>query len=107
MADAFRELTDAGVSRNTLKSLRRTLQPLLGPSAPAAAKGLLSIPEIRARSSGAVMFVDVIADVRADLLMRETSEVEELIRTSLTSAWREIFEVRVQFRVQDDKIEAK
>ena len=101
LADAFSDRTDAGVSRKTLRSLKRTLEPLLGRSAPPAAKGLLSLGEIRARRSGAVMFVDVTADVRADLRMHETSEIEELIRASLTDAWREIYEVRVQFRARD------
>jgi divalent metal cation (Fe/Co/Zn/Cd) transporter len=49
------------------------------------------------------MFVDLTADVPASLTVRETSELEAKITSTLKEARREIAEVRVQFNPVDEK----
>jgi len=99
LAGAFGELTDAGVSPKTQRSLQRALDPLLSTSlAPRAETTLLAIRDLRAMRSGTLMFVDLTVHVPDNLSVRETSTLEDKIRGALTDAKKEISEVRVKFR---------
>jgi divalent metal cation (Fe/Co/Zn/Cd) transporter len=80
----------------------RQLEPLLDPSSSALRlPGLLSIRDVRAVRSGALMFVDLIAVLPADTSMREAHIVQEGIKRQLVSQRKEISEVRVKM-VPDD-----
>lgn len=98
---AFRQLTDAGVSEATRRSIVRQLEPLLDSSSPLRLPDLLSVRDVRAVRSGAVMFVDLIAVLPPDTLMREAHVVQEGISKRLRSQRKEISEVRVRL-VPDD-----
>lgn len=52
------------------------------------------------------MFVDLTADVSGLLSVRETSELEAKITSTLKSARKEIAEVRVQFHPVEDDTES-
>ncbi|KIM75103.1 hypothetical protein PILCRDRAFT_79410 [Piloderma croceum F 1598] len=96
-AGAFGDLTDAGVSSRTHRALKRVLDRLT------VQISLLSISHLRAKRAGSLMFVDLTADVPASLTVRETSELEAKITSTLKEARREIAEVRVQFNPVDEK----
>jgi cation diffusion facilitator family transporter len=101
---AFGDLTDAGISPRTHRALTRVLEPLVAsqtePSSATsshAQSSLLGIRQLRAKRAGSLVFVDLIADVAGSLSVRETSELEAKITSTLKAARREIAEVRVQF----------
>ena len=106
--NAFRQLTDASVSASTKESLADALLPLL-PSAPHAptptpsqlhheTANLLAITNLRAMRAGALMFVDLTAEVPATLSVEDTSTLEGKITRTLKNARKEIAEVRVKFQ---------
>lgn len=104
---ALQQLTDAGVSAKTRESLYRTLQPLL-PSSPHAdtpssgqrewhTENLLAVKDLRAMRAGALMFVDLVAEVPNTLTVEQTSALEEQIVRALKKERKEISEVRIKF----------
>ena len=110
---ALKQLTDAGVSPATKSALYDALRPLVPsasspPSSPdaalsnersrAAAQTLLAISDLRAMRTGANMFVDLTANVPAQLSVDEATAVEQRIRETLVKARRDVKEVRVRFR---------
>lgn len=107
MISAFRQLTDAGVSPQTRSSLLRALDPLLPPNGSAKAIGspsersLLAVKDLRAMRAGALMFVDLTAEVPRTLNVADTSALESRIARSLKAAKKEITEVRVKFSPVD------
>ncbi|KAF8590979.1 hypothetical protein K439DRAFT_1627409 [Ramaria rubella] len=104
---AFGQLTDAGVSENTRRSLVRHLEPLFDESsASLRLPHLLSISEVRAVRSGALMFVDLVAVLPANTSIRDAFVVQETIRRRLISQRKEISEVRVKL-VPDEKVEQR
>lgn len=61
---------------------------------------LLSIQHLRARHSGSLMFVDLIAEVSGSVTVTQASTLEEKIARTLKDAKKEITEVRVTFKPQ-------
>lgn len=107
LLSAFRQLTDAGVSPRTKSALLRSLQPLLPddvtPHIPTSSQielhtdQLLGVRELRAMRAGALMVVDLIADVPHSLTVEKTSVIERRIAETLKKARKEVSEVRVKF----------
>jgi divalent metal cation (Fe/Co/Zn/Cd) transporter len=105
---AFGDLTDAGISPRTHRALTRILDPLTqssptSASSPYTQSVLLGIRHLRAKRAGSLVFVDLTADVAGSLSVRQTSELEAKITSTLKAARREIAEVRVQFHPVEDK----
>ncbi|KAI0915789.1 hypothetical protein AcW1_003709 [Taiwanofungus camphoratus] len=110
---ALGQLTDASVSPGTKTALWQALEPLLPHPASSSTpqsvqtytpsqienrtENLLAIRDLRAMRAGALMFVDLIADVPRTLSVEEASSLEETISRTLRAARREISEVRVKF----------
>lgn len=116
-AGAFGDLTDAGITPRTHRALTRVLEPLTSSSVvpttiststtPAPSSSLLGIRHLRGKRAGSLVFVDLTADVSASLSVRETSELEAKITSTLKAARKEIAEVRVQFHpVDEDAVES-
>ncbi|KAG6832620.1 hypothetical protein H0H92_014456 [Tricholoma furcatifolium] len=93
---AWGDLTDAGVSLKTRRSMEKTLHPLLHSST--SPSHLLGVRELRARRSGSLLFVDLTAMVTPTMSIRDASALEEKIARTLKEARKEINEVRVKFR---------
>lgn len=100
LADAWGDLTDAGTSPRTREALRKALIPLLQKSdiLDGQHPALMSIPKLRARRAGSVLFVDLTAEVPASITVHETSALEHKITRTLKNARKEIAEVRVSFQ---------
>ncbi|KAF5380561.1 hypothetical protein D9615_004483 [Tricholomella constricta] len=96
---AWGDLTDAGVSPKTRRSIERTLQPLL--TSTDATSQLRAIRDLRARRSGSRMFVDLTAAVSGTISVRDASTLDEKIARTLKEARKEIAEVRVKFQPLD------
>lgn len=107
MMNAFRQLTDASVSPQTRSTLVRSLDPLLTATAASKAistpsqKALLAVKDLRAMRAGALMFVDLTAQVPRSMSVAETSMLEADIAGTLKRAKKEISEVRVKFQPVD------
>ncbi|KAH8078072.1 cation efflux family-domain-containing protein [Cristinia sonorae] len=107
MMSAFRQLTDAGVSPRTKSSLLQSLDPLLPdkstPHIPTPSQRdlhtdqLLGIRDLRAMRAGALMVVDLVADVPRTLPVEHASEIEKRIAETLRKARKEVSEVRIRF----------
>jgi len=103
LAQAIRDLTDAGVPEATRRSLAKTLTPLISsPSSsisPAThsptAQAILGIRNVRAIKSGSLMFVDLTVDVSPSMTMAEAHSVEEVVRRKIMEERSEVKEVRV------------
>ena len=101
---AWGDLTDAGVSPRTRQSLMKILEPLVDKSTIqhdtnfSLSPSLLSIQHLRARRSGSLMFVDLIAEVSGSVTVTQASTLEEKITRTLKNAKKEITEVRVTFK---------
>lgn len=121
LVGAMHQLTDGGVSAKTRTALSESLQPLLpiphnsvnmqftsrSPSDTQIeyhTENLLAIRELRAMRTGALMFVDLIADVPRALDVEGTSALEAQITRTLKAARKEIAEVRVKFRPVDEEV---
>ncbi|TDL26148.1 hypothetical protein BD410DRAFT_784193 [Rickenella mellea] len=103
LGGAFGELTDAGVSVKTHRSLERALAPLLASSTSAAAEpNVHAIRDLRAMRSGALMFVDLTVYVPPQLSVHDASALEGRVRDTLVKARKEIYEVRIKFLPADD-----
>ncbi|KAF9464992.1 cation efflux family-domain-containing protein [Collybia nuda] len=102
LVGAWGDLTDAGVSSTTRRSLEKALQPLIcsSPSSPSDAV-LVGFHSIRGRHSGSLMFVDLTATVSGDISVRDASALDEKITQTLKEARKEITEVRVKFQPLD------
>ncbi|KAL0956509.1 hypothetical protein HGRIS_002650 [Hohenbuehelia grisea] len=101
LAGAWGDLTDASVSPKTAQSLLRTLKPLVDSTSSTTKDNtskLLAIHNLRARRAGAMIFVDLTAEVPATLSIHDASSLEGKIEQTLKKARKEIAEVRVQFR---------
>jgi len=107
LVSAFRQLTDAGVSDRTKLSLVRALEPLIpDPSqhSPSPSQvehhteNLLGIRDLRAMRSGALMVVDLTAEVSPSLSIKDASRLEEKVAMALKASRKEISEVRIKFR---------
>ena len=109
---ALKQLTDAGVSPSTRKTLFDALHPLVtstpSPSSSpdpvrsaAAAQTLLAISDLRAMRTGANMFVDLTAKVPGTMSVADTSALQANIERTLKRARKEIAEVRVRFEPVD------
>ena len=103
--NAFRQLTDASVSASTKETLADALLPLLpSTQTPTPSQlqhetaNLLAIKNLRAMRAGALMFVDLTAEVPATLSVEDTSTLEGKITRTLKNARKEIAEVRVKFQ---------
>lgn len=101
--DALSDLTDAGVSPRTRRSLLQALDPLTKPMGNATQNGNASFPPIsishlRARRAGSLMFVDLTASVPSSITVAEAATLEEKIDHMLKNARKEIKEVQVTFR---------
>ncbi|PSR73904.1 hypothetical protein EW026_g2324 [Hermanssonia centrifuga] len=102
---AFRQLTDASVTPQTRITLLDALEPLLpsnhGSTTPSQieqhTENLLSIKDLRAMRAGALMFVDLTAEVPRMLSVEDASTLEGKIARTLKQARKEIAEVRVKF----------
>ena len=115
--NAFRQLTDASVSPSTKETLIEALEPLLPTSTNATATpsqtgqlpaSLLAVKNLRAMRAGALMFVDLTAEVPRSLSVADASTLEAKIARTLKAARKEIAEVRVKFhpveQPQPDKV---
>jgi len=109
MMNALKQLTDAGVSSSTLKTLRTALDSLL-PSKEASTavatpseRSLLAVKDLRAMRAGALMFVDLTAEVSRTMSVAETSTLQANIERTLKRAKKEISEVRVRFEPVDEE----
>lgn len=99
---AFGELTDAGVSQRTHRTLLHSLTQLSrNSSSPLSQPSLLHIADLRAMRSGALMFVDVSVLVPPTLPISDAVMLENKIRETLVSVRQEISEVRVKFIPSD------
>lgn len=95
---AFGELTDAGVSQRTHRTLLQSLTQLSrDSSSPLSQPSLLHIADLRAMRSGALMFVDVSVHVPPSLPISDAVMLENKIRETLVGVRQEISEVRVKF----------
>lgn len=92
LAGAWGDLTDAGVSLKTRQSIQRILEPVVDDSS-----SLHSISHIRARRSGSLMYVDLIAAVSPDLSVLDAAVLEEEIVHRLQKERKEVAEVRIKF----------
>ena len=102
LLDAWGDLTDAGVSPKTRRSLERALNPLLSDSSRSSPlPGLLGIRDIRARRAGSLMFVDLTASVSGQMNVHDASDLEVRITQALKKARKEIAEVRIKFESSD------
>lgn len=105
---AMRDLTDAGVSENTRRALRKIVDPLVTPPTSASTSSypntnsILAIRNVRAIRSGSVMFVDLTADVSPLMTVREAHHVEDRIRNAITSKRSEVREVRIHLHALED-----
>lgn len=121
-AGSFNELTDAGASPATMRTLSRALDayvvqqslPTPTPSEPSSTLSpspehphphpylrplpTLKIHTVRAKRSGSQLFVDLVADVPGDLSVEETAGLERRIVEVLKREKKEIVEVSVRFR---------
>lgn len=107
LMSALRQLTDASVSPKTKVVLYTTLEPLLPspayPDIPSTSQlehqtqNLLAIRDLRAMRAGALMFVDLTADVPHNLSVEAASTLEAKIKSTLKKARKEISEVRIKF----------
>ncbi|TFK54275.1 cation efflux protein [Heliocybe sulcata] len=112
---AFGDLTDAGVPWRSRKAINDALQPLLStyPIDPQSQKQverqmLFAIRSLRARRAGALVFVDLVADVPKSMSVAESADLEERIASTLKEARREVTEVRVRFNpIDETDIEAR
>ena len=112
LTGAFGDLTDIGISPVTRQKLIRELEPLIvsQPSVPIlsmTSPPLLGIRDLRGKRSGSLMFVDLTADVPSLLSVRETSDLEAKITSTLKKARKEIAEVRVRFHPVEDGAESE
>ncbi|TCD71617.1 hypothetical protein EIP91_007364 [Steccherinum ochraceum] len=108
---ALRQLTDAGVSSRTRSSLLRSLAPLVpeesSPHTPSSSQlehqteHLLGVRDLRAMRAGALMIVDVVADVPKTLTVERATDIEKRIAETLRKARKEVSEVRVKFNPVD------
>ncbi|KAI0063593.1 cation efflux protein [Artomyces pyxidatus] len=107
---AFRELTDAGASPATLRTLSQalhTLTPQASTTTPASSSSyILGFHELRARRAGSQLFVDFTASVPGTLSVGRLTELEHRIEDVLKTARKDVKEVRVRYKVAG-KIEAK
>ncbi|KZT26786.1 hypothetical protein NEOLEDRAFT_1062587 [Neolentinus lepideus HHB14362 ss-1] len=104
LGGAFGDLTDAGVPSRSRKAIVDALQPLLStyPIDPQDEhQMLLAVRSLRARRAGALVFVDLIADVPKSMSVAETAYLEEKISSTLKEARKEVTEVRVRFNPVD------
>lgn len=102
LAGAWGDLTDAGVSSATRRSLERTLKPLISTSpSPSSDAVLVGIHSLRGRHSGSLMFVDLTATVSGEMNVRDASALDEKITQTLKNARKEITDVRVKFQPLD------
>jgi divalent metal cation (Fe/Co/Zn/Cd) transporter len=81
------------VSPKTQRTLTKVLEPLIDSGA------LLGVRNLRAVRSGALMFVDLIADVPPQMSIQDATQLDQRITSVLKEARREISEVRVKFHV--------
>jgi divalent metal cation (Fe/Co/Zn/Cd) transporter len=103
LAGAWGDLTDAGVSPTTRRSLERTLKPLILTSPPLSPDTpvLVGIHNLRGRHSGSLMFVDLTASVSGAMSVHDASALDERITRTLKEARKEITDVRVKFQPLD------
>ncbi|KAF9813691.1 hypothetical protein IEO21_05407 [Rhodonia placenta] len=118
LAGALHQLTDGSVSPRTRAILAKALDPLLPSSDSVAARSrtpsraqvenhtenLRAIRDLRAMRAGALMFVDLTAEVPRTLSVEEASDLEGKISRALKGARKEVAEVRVKFRPVDEEI---
>jgi len=108
---AWGDLTDAGVSPRTQKSLLKILDPLVAKSTSkvngsAQNDGLpmlTSVKHVRARNAGSMMFVDLTAEIPGTITVSQAASLEEKIEHTLKAARKEIKEVRVTFKPTEKK----
>ncbi|KAG6891458.1 hypothetical protein C0992_006189 [Termitomyces sp. T32_za158] len=93
---AWGDLTDAGVSSKTRRSIEHKLKPLINSTS--SPSTLLGVRDLRARRSGSLLFVDLTATVSPTMTVHETSMLDEKIIRTLKEARREITEVRVKYQ---------
>ncbi|PCH43471.1 hypothetical protein WOLCODRAFT_138360 [Wolfiporia cocos MD-104 SS10] len=113
LVSALYQLMDGSVSPRTRQALQRALEPLLPPSSGGGpsdtqielcSENLLAVRDLRAMRAGAMMFVDVIAEVPRTLSVGETSALEGAIARALKGAKKEVSEVRVKFYPVDEEV---
>ncbi|KAG9014484.1 hypothetical protein FRB95_007166 [Tulasnella sp. JGI-2019a] len=106
LRQAFKDLTDAGVSESTRTSLFNIVKPLVSPAASPSslptAESILGIRNIRAVRSGSKMFVDLTADVPPTMTMHDAHSVEKRIRDRIMSAKKEVREVRIHLHAVEE-----
>ncbi|KAF9012398.1 mitochondrial iron ion transporter [Cyathus striatus] len=97
---AWGDLTDAGVSLRTCRSLQKILDPLqINQLIPTSSDtlGFISLEQLRARRAGSQLYVDLTVNVPSTFTVLQTSTLEEKISQTLKNARKEIAEVRVKF----------
>jgi divalent metal cation (Fe/Co/Zn/Cd) transporter len=99
LAGAWGDLTDAGISASTQKSLRHVLQPLIQSPSPSQlnSKSLLRVSHLRGRRAGSLIYVDLVADVSGKLTVEEAAVLEQMIAETLKHERKEVAEVKVKF----------
>ncbi|KAF9263234.1 cation efflux protein [Marasmius fiardii PR-910] len=95
---AWGDLTDAGVSPKTRKSLQRALEPLRKDSSPCYPAIIQDISDLRARRAGSLLYVDLTAHVSNTLTVEQLSSLEDEILHAMKEKRKEVAEVRVRFK---------
>ncbi|KAF7321618.1 Cation efflux family [Mycena kentingensis (nom. inval.)] len=99
------DLTDAGISPDTRTAINRALDPLMASSQlPTSSPSLLAIRHIRGRHSGSLIFVDLTAEVPANLTTRDLALLEEQISHTLKATRKEVAELRIKFQPVDNSL---
>ncbi|KAG8722183.1 hypothetical protein FRC08_005932 [Ceratobasidium sp. 394] len=93
---AFGDFTDAGVPLSTRRELASLVTPLVAPGS------LLGVRNVRAVRSGSVMFVDLTADVPAEMTVSDAHEVERRVRDAIMESRSEVKEVRVHLHAVEE-----
>lgn len=92
-AGAFKEITDASASAPTLRTLERSLDPLILNSP----NTILGVDSMRARRAGSKLFVDLSARVRPELSASALAVLEQSIAKAIREARKDVKEVAVKF----------
>jgi len=102
LGGSVKELTDRGVSPETVLALAEAVDPLLSRERQANLK-LVDIKDIRAVRAGSRMFIDLLAYVDKNATISDLNRIEDNITELIVAKRRDVQEIRIKFRVVDDK----
>lgn len=102
---AWGDLTDAGVSAKTRRSLMKILDPVVQQHNESDANAIAQtiLQSLRARRAGSLIFVDITLEVPATATVAQTSALEKRIQETMKTARREVTEVMVTFAPMTEK----